>query len=191
MAFSMDNGLSTMGFSPYLCFMNLDFAEHIPADFHPTSRVWIYQSSRLFTMSEAFSIEPLLENFTAQWNSHGTPVKGFANLFFGQFVIIMADETATGVSGCSTDSSVRVIKHIEETFKVEMFNRQMLAVYAKDKIQLLPLTQLNYALENGFITPDTLYFNNLVATKEELINNWIIPISKSWLAKKIKTSQTA
>jgi len=170
--------------------MNLDFAEHIPAGFHPESRVWVYQSSRLFTMGEAFEIEPLLENFVSSWNSHGTPVKGYANLFFGQFIIIMADETATGVSGCSTDSSVRVIKQIEQMFKVDMFNRQMLAVCVKDKIQLLPLSQLNYAVENGFITPGTLYFNNLVATKQQLLDNWIIPINKSWLAKKIKPLQT-
>lgn len=171
--------------------MNLEYAEHIPGDFHPTSRVWIYQSSRLFTMGEALQMEPMLENFVRGWNSHGVPVKGFANLFFGQFVVIIADETATGVSGCSTDSSVRLIKQIEETYKVDMFNRQMLAVYAKEKIQLLPLSQLNYAVENGFIMAGTLYFNNLVATKEDLLHNWIIPISKSWLAKKIKFTQPA
>jgi len=171
--------------------MNLDFAEHIPEDFHPSSRVWIYQSSRLFTISEALNLEPLLEKFAANWQSHGTPVKGYANLLFGQFIILMADETATGVSGCSTDSSVRVIKQIEEMCKVDMFNRQMLALYVKDKIQLLPLSQLNYAVENGFITPETLYFNNLVATKQELLDNWIIPVNKSWLAKKLKVAQRA
>lgn len=142
-------------------------------------------------MSEAFNIEPLLEQFTANWKTHGTPVKGYANLFFGQFIVIMADETFTGVSGCSTDSSVRLIKQIEEMCKVDMFNRQMLALYAKDKIQLLPLNQLKYAAENGFVTPDTLYFNNLVATKEELLNNWIIPVGKSWLAKKAAFKQPA
>jgi len=171
--------------------MNLDFAEHIPEDFHPTSRVWVYQSSRLFMMSEALAMEPLLEKFAANWQSHGVKVKGFAGLLFGQFIVIMADETATGVSGCSTDSSVRLIKQIEEMYKVDMFNRQMLALYVKDKIQLLPLSQLNYGIENGFVTPDTLYFNNLVATKEELLHNWIIPVGKSWLAKKIKSVQPA
>lgn len=142
-------------------------------------------------MSEAFNIEPLLEQFTANWKTHGTPVKGYANLFFGQFIVIMADETFTGVSGCSTDSSVRLIKQIEEMCKVDMFNRQMLALYAKDKIQLLPLNQLKYAAENGFVTPNTLYFNNLVATKEEFLNNWIIPVGKSWLAKKAAFKQPA
>ena len=98
--------------------MNFDVSEYIPADFHPSSRVWIYQSSRLFLMSEALEIEPMLEAFLASWNTHGTPVKGFANLIYGQFIVIMADETHAGVSGCSTDSSVRLIKQIEEKFKV-------------------------------------------------------------------------
>jgi len=112
-------------------------------------------------------------------------------MLFGQFIIIMADESATGVSGCSTDSSVRLIKQIEEMCKVDMFNRQLLAFYVKEKIQLLPLPQLKYSVENGFITPATLYFNNLVATKEELLNNWIIPADKSWLKPKLKLEQTA
>ena len=164
--------------------MNLEYEQFIPEDFNASSRVWVYQSSRRFFITEALSLEPLLEEFVSDWKSHGTPVKGFANLLFGQFIIIMADETATGVSGCSTDSSVRLIKKIEETYKVNLFDRQSLAFYVKDNIQLLPLSQTKYAVENGFITPDTLYFNNLVATKEELLNNWIIPVKDSWLAKK-------
>jgi hypothetical protein len=120
-----------------------------------------------------------------EWNSHGTPVKGFATVFFGQFIILMADETASGVSGCSTDSSVRLIKEIEKKFSVTLFDRQLLAFVIKDKIQLLPLSQLNYAVENNFINEETLYFNNTVLDKDHLENNWIIPIKGSWLSKKI------
>lgn len=168
--------------------MNTDYQKFIPEDFNGNSKVWIYQSSRLFGMGEALQLEPMLEEFVANWKSHGATVKGFANLLFGQFIILMADETATGVSGCSTDSSVRLIKQIEESFKVNMFDRLNLAFVIKDKIQLLPLAQLNYAVENNFISPDTLYFNNLVATKEDLLTNWIIPVKQSWLAKKINST---
>ncbi|MEJ7677429.1 MAG: hypothetical protein WKG06_06075 [Segetibacter sp.] len=102
----------------------------------------------------------------------------------------MADETQAGVSGCSTDSSVHLIKGIEERFKIEMFNRQNLAFIVKEKIQLLPLSQLKYTVENNFINGDTIYFNNLVKTKDELINNWMIPVKESWLAKRISALQT-
>jgi hypothetical protein len=165
--------------------MDTAFQHLVPAEFADDSRVWIYQSSRLFGMGEALSMEPMLEEFVQNWKSHGVPVKGYANLFFGRFIVIMADETATGVSGCSTDSSVRLIKQIESLFKVDMFNRQQLAFVVKDKIEILPMAQVSYAVENGFITPETLYFNNLVATKKEWLTKWLLPVKHSWLAQKL------
>ena len=165
--------------------MNLEYKNLLDENFSPDSRVWIYQSSRLFTLSEALAIEELLNDFNAKWLSHGVPVKGAGYLFFGQFIILMADEKATGVSGCSTDSSVRLIKDIEQRFGVNMFDRVTLAFAVKDKVQLLPLSQLQYAFDNRFIDSHTLYFNNLVQTKGELENNWLIPIKDSWLSKKI------
>lgn len=166
--------------------MNSHHLELLPADFAGDSRVWIYQASRLFTMSEALDLEVKLENFIREWNSHGTPVKGYANLFYGQFIVLIADENATGVSGCSTDSSVRVIKDIETTTGVALFDRLNLAFLIDNKVQLVPMAQLPYALENGFVKPDSLYFNNTVSTKEELEKNWLIPVKSSWLASKIK-----
>ena len=117
-------------------------------------------------------------------------MKGKAYLFFGQFIVLIADETEAGVSGCSADSSVRVIKQIEQTFGIDMFERTTLAFLIKDKsdtyrVRLLPLSQLQYAVDNGFISAYTLFFNNVVQTKEQLENNWIIPAKDSWLAKKI------
>lgn len=165
--------------------MNWNYQSLLPADFAPDSRVWIYQSSRLFAMGEALQIEDLLNEFVANWKSHGTPVKGFGTLLFGQFIVLIADENATGVSGCSTDSSVRLIKQIEELYKVQLFDRQLLAFQVKDKVQLLPLPQLQHAIDNNFITADTLYFNNLVQTKEELENKWMVPVKDSWLTRRI------
>jgi hypothetical protein len=175
--------------------MNLEYKQLLDNSFHPESRVWVYQSSRLFALSEALETELLLKDFVAQWQSHGVPVKGAGYLFFGQFIVLMADETATGVSGCSTDSSVRLIKNVEQNFGVNMFDRLNLAFVIKDKtdsyrVQLLPMTQLQYAYDNQFITGDTLYFNNLVQTKKELEENWLIPVLESWVAKKISLANT-
>jgi hypothetical protein len=165
--------------------MNLEYRSLLPSHFAPDSRVWIYQSPRLFSLAEALDIEDRLNAFTASWTSHGTPVRGYANLFFGRFIILMADESVADVSGCSTDSSVRLVKGIEEAFGVQLFDRQTLAFLRKDQVELLPLSQFRYAVENGFIGPDTLYFNNLVQTKAALEDNWIIPVRESWLSSRM------
>ncbi len=46
--------------------MNIDYQEHLPADFNNDSRVWIYQCNRLFTIHEALQIEDILKNFCSQ-----------------------------------------------------------------------------------------------------------------------------
>jgi len=165
--------------------MRLDYKNLIDQNLHADSRVWIYQANRIFSLQEALAIEEILNEFSDQWKSHGVPVKGAAYLFFGQFIILIADETATGVSGCSTDSSVRMIKDIENRFGVNLFDRTTFAFVVKEKVQLLPMTQLQYAIDNGFISGSTSYFNNLVQTKDELEARWILPLKDSWLAQRI------
>ncbi|MDB5203896.1 MAG: hypothetical protein JWQ27_3305 [Ferruginibacter sp.] len=165
--------------------MDLDIAQHLPEDFAENSRVWIYQSDRLFLISEAYQLEDMLNEFVAGWNSHGTPVKGFANLFFGRFIVFMVDETASGISGCSTDSSVRVIKEIEKKFGVDMFNRQLLAFIVKDKVEQIPLSQAGYALQNNLVNGNTAFFDNTALTKKQLQEQWIRPLKESWLGRKL------
>lgn len=171
--------------------MNREYKHLLPGSFSGESRVWVYQASRTLTVSEALEAEEMIKDFCEDWRSHGAEVQAYGNLFFGQFLILMADETKAAVSGCSTDSSVRFVKELEKKFNIDFFNRTNLAFWIKDKVQLLPLGQLAYALENNFIGPDTLYFNNTVLNKEQLENSWIIPVKDSWLANRLTQRQNA
>jgi hypothetical protein len=168
--------------------MDLDYLQHIPASFGEGSRVWIYQSSRRLTLSEALELESDIEAFSADWNTHGRANTSYINLFFGQFLVIMADENQGPVSGCSTDSSIRFVKGLEKKFGVQFFDRQLLAFVIKDEIQVLPMSQLAYAVQQGFLTSDTLYFNNLVSSKKDWEGKWLIPIKDSWLATRLPLS---
>ena len=162
----------------------MDIKQILPADFDPASRVWIYQSNRPFSEKEQLEINEQLYQFVAHWQAHGAPVKGWAQLLFEQVIVVIADETDTHVSGCSTDSSVRIIKSLEKQYSVNLFDRLLLGFIVKDKLQLLPMQQVPYALEKGYINEHTLYLNNTVLTKKELEENWLVPMKNSWLAKK-------
>ena len=165
--------------------MHFNKKELIPANFHPESKVWIYQCNRDFTKMEAEEIKSVLNNFASSWTSHGAKVKGFATLLLDTFIIFMADESATGVSGCSTDSSVRVVKEIENNYNVELFNRQLLAFWVDNKIVQIPLNELHTALSNQFISPETLYFNNTILSKKEIEEKWLTKLKYSWLSNKL------
>ncbi|HSZ32516.1 MAG TPA: hypothetical protein VK772_04355 [Puia sp.] len=164
--------------------MDFNYRETLPEEFDTASRIWIYQANRSFDLSEVFPVKDEINKFIESWYSHGIKVKGYGNLFFGQFILLMADERGSGVSGCSTDSSVHFIKEIENRFSVGLLERQTLAFLIGDNIHLLPISQLSGFISNGTITNETLFFNNTVSTKKELENNWIIPIKHSWLASR-------
>ena len=164
---------------------SLQYHHFLPTNFHPDSRVWIYQSDRTFSEQQQIEIDELIQQFTNSWTSHGAKVKGFGKLFFNQFIILMADETASGVSGCSTDSSVRLIKEIENKYNVDLFNRQNLAFFNGENIIQIPISKLNEAISNNLINLETYYFNNVVLSKKELEEKWIIELRDSWLQQKV------
>ncbi|OJU76430.1 MAG: hypothetical protein BGO09_16025 [Bacteroidetes bacterium 47-18] len=160
-------------------------SELIPADFAPESRVWVYQSSRPFVEKEQREVQEQLEQFYLQWQAHGAPVKGWAQLLFGRFVVMMADERDVQVSGCSIDSSVRILKSLEKQYDVQLFDRLSITFLVKDKPEVLPFSQVQYAIDKGYINGDTLLFNNVVTNRQELLESWLQPLKDSWLAGRV------
>jgi hypothetical protein len=157
----------------------------LPNTFNPQSKVWIFQSNRAFNNAEKLEIDKQLLQFTTTWKSHGAQVTGYATIFFNQCIVLLADETYTGVSGCSTDSAIKLIQHIGEQYAINFFDRLMLAFIIDEKVKLIHLHQLQTAFENGTIHMNTLYFNNTVLTKNEFDTKWLIPIADSWLQNKV------
>ena len=162
-----------------------ELTQLLPADFSPQSRIWIYQSNRAFSEQEALEINEQLYNFYVQWRSHDEHVKGWAKLIYKQFIVVMADESSTQVGGCSTDGMVRVIKSMERQYGVDLFDRLTITFLVDGKPQPLPMQQVKYALEKGYIETDTLLFNNLVDTKAKLEQEWLLPLNKSWLWSRV------
>lgn len=162
----------------------------IPREFPGNSRVWIYQADRPFTEQQRVEVDEQLYNFYAQWQSHGVPVKGWAKCIFEQFIIVIADVANIGIGGCSTDSMVRVIKSFERQYSIKLFDRLTLTFFVNNKVQPLPMQQVAYALQKGFIETDSLLFNNLVDTKEKLLTEWLVPLNKSWLWSKVVALDT-
>ena len=162
----------------------------LPADFADNARVWVYQSTRPFTEAQEAEINEQLSHFAEQWQAHGRPVKGWGKLLFNRFLVMMADESQAAVSGCSTDGMVRVVKSLEKQYDCNLFDRLSITFLVKEKAEVLPMNQVQYALEKGYIDGNTLMFNNLVSTKEEFLSQWLLPLSESWLAPRLNFNPT-
>ena len=104
---------------------------------------------------------------------------------YDQFIILAADETHETPSGCSIDSSVRVLKSLEQDLGVRLFDRNLIAFKSDGGIDLIPLQDLKQKFQDGILNQGTLTFNNVVSTKSDLDHAWLAPACKTWLKRYI------
>ena len=148
--------------------------------FSPQSKVWVYQSNRAFTPSEAANIQQKLDAFTAQWKAHGHQLKAKAEIPYHFFIVFTVDQDSASATGCSIDSSVRVIKEIENEYGVDLFDRFNMAYKINDQVFVNTKEDFETLITIKKITPETIVFNNLVQTLAEFENKWEVPLSQSW-----------
>lgn len=151
--------------------------------FSPQSKIWVYQSNRAFTDTEAVSIQQKLNDFTAQWKAHGHQLNAKAEVIYQFFIVFTVDEASAGVTGCSIDASVRIIKEIEQEFGVDLFDRFNMAYRIDNKIIVSNKEDFETLVSIKTVGPDTIVFNNLVQNLEEFQTKWEIPFEQSWHSK--------
>ncbi len=151
----------------------------IPAN----ARVWIYQSNREFTAQEAAQIEQLVQQFVGEWTAHKLKVAAGGALLYNRFVVLVADEREVGVSGCSIDSSVRVIKELGAQYGVDFFDRFHIAYKVNGEVRSTDRNGFEAMIAAGKVTADTVVFNNIVETLADFRSKWEVPLSQSWHAR--------
>lgn len=145
-----------------------------------SSRIWIYQSDRIFDEKTEHEITDILNQFNKNWNAHHQKLHSDYLIKYHAFIILIVDESAVSASGCSIDSSVKIIKEIESKFDLNFFNRNIVAYKKDNEIVLDTFETFQSKIDAGIINSDTIVFNNLINKLEDLETNWEVPISKSW-----------
>ncbi|NCT08816.1 MAG: ABC transporter ATPase [Flavobacteriia bacterium] len=144
------------------------------------SRVWIYQSNREFSDKEVDFITKNATEFINNWTRHGDDLKGSFTIKYNQFLVLAVDENFNNVSGCSIDASVRFVQQLEQALQLDLMDKMNITFKDGDNINLIKLSQFQEFVKSKKINEETIVFNNLIATKEDLENNWEVPAKQSW-----------
>lgn len=152
----------------------------VPFDTLPDhARLWIYQSDRRLTAADQEVLRAGLQAFTAQWAVHGTQMETSFDIRHDRFVLLAANDQA---SGCSIDSSVRTVKTLGDQLGIDFFNRTQTAFLVQGDVVLIGLAQLKDSHARGQWNADTLMFNNLIDTHGAL-RQWLVPAGNTWLKR--------
>lgn len=152
------------------------------------TKLWIYQADRKFTPTEILNISNLLGEFTSTWQAHGQNLSAGFEIRYSLFIILWVDENLANASGCSIDSSVRIIKEIEQKYGVDLFNRFNMAWKEEGKVNVAKRQEFEQMVLEGTIQNETIVFNNMVTSGVDFENKWEVTFSESWHAKVFATT---
>lgn len=142
------------------------------------SRVWVYQADRILSDSEVDAIESKLKDFIPTWAAHGKGLDASFAILFNTFVVLIVNETLEKASGCSIDSSVKVIKDLGENLKINFFDRFAIAFIQNDEFNCVSKAQFQTLVNQN--KDNLLVFNNTITSFDALKNKWLLPFEDSW-----------
>lgn len=138
-----------------------------------TSRVWLYLSDRPFDATESNYIQDALSDFTQnKWATHGTKLMASGSVLMNQLVVLAVDEEVMNASGCSIDSSVRLMKQLGTELKVDFFNRLFVLISKESEIKRVHFQELQQYSDWKLLNP-------MVSSLEEVRNRFLIDVKES------------
>lgn len=147
------------------------------------SRLWVYQADRQLSGQEMERLKQITLNFVDQWQAHGKSLRASFEVRYDQFLVLAVDESFNGATGCSIDSSVQLIRTLEEELGVSFLDRSKVALMQEDRVALAPLSELKSIAGEGVLTRETIVFNNSVSSMEQYRSAWMVPAGDSWLKR--------
>jgi hypothetical protein len=154
--------------------------EQMPSD----ARIWTYTSNRKLDKSEVDRISDKLSAFCEQWNTHGALMPTSFLIKYDQVIILAVDESNLGASGCSIDSSVRLLRDIESELGIDLLNQGKVTFFTSEKdLEVNPIFGIKSKVSSGILNSETIVLNPVVQRKSDLEKNWKISAKESWLNK--------
>lgn len=147
------------------------------------ARIWIYQCNRSFSDAELSTLKDEISAFLNQWTAHGSELKAGFEIRYNRFITLGLDQSEASASGCSIDASVHFIQALEKKYAVDLLDKMNVSYKQGEFIAYKPLQDFKKMAKQRAVSKNTVVFNNLVATKQEYLENWEVPASESWHAR--------
>lgn len=150
------------------------------------ARLWVFAAPRALLPGEAEVLLARVDGFLERWAAHGAPVLGARELRDDTFVLVAADERATGVSGCSIDSLFHALAGLETSLGIDLRRTAQRVFWRAEDgtVRSAERAEFRRLAAAGDVGDDTVVFDNTVLTVGELRDGrWETRFRDAWHAK--------
>lgn len=144
---------------------------------------WFFTLPAPLTAPQRDALSADFAAFTAQWKTHGQPVRGLIEIRYDRFVIAQADPAEARPSGCSIDSLKRGIAQTLQQHGLSWLDAGYICYrQASGQIETVHFSALEDLVARGALTADTLVFDHSLDQSDDL-TQWEVPLKQTWLKR--------
>ena len=149
-----------------------------------SARLWIFTADRTLSPAETTALTERVDEFLAEWASHGRAVSGEATVLHGRFLVVTAHLDG-GVSGCGIDSMTHAVEEIAADLGFGWLDG--LHVAYRDEggdVQAVPRPAFRTLVRDGAVTAETPVFVTTLDTLGALrADDLERPAAEAWHAR--------
>jgi hypothetical protein len=150
------------------------------------ARLWVFAAPRPLTDEQAAALLGCVDDFLERWAAHGAPVLGARDFRDGRFLLVAADERATGVSGCSIDSLQHALADAEGALGTDLRRAASLVFWrdASGDVRSAERPEFRRLAQAGEVGEGTVVFDNTVGTVGDIrAGRWETRLRDAWHAR--------
>ncbi len=157
-----------------------------------SARAWVFGSSQPILGADAARLLGRVDAFLRGWQAHGEPVVGACDWRYDRFLLVAADEEATGVAGCSIDSLFRSLREMENEVGATLLDGSL--VFYRDPagaVLSVDRPRFRELVAGGDIVGTTIVFDNTVGSLGAVRRGeWERRFSGSWQERAFRNVRT-
>ena len=159
----------------------------VPFDVLPDdARVWVFGAANELTLPATDRLLGAVDEFLAQWNAHGSPLRCGREWRDDRFLAIGVDQSTAGASGCSIDGLFRTLARLEPEIGTSLLGGGRVYYRGADgRVAAVTRNAFSELARAGQVGPDTPTFDTSITTASAWRREFERPVRRSWHAELI------
>ena len=145
------------------------------------AKVFLYPSNKKFHPELLSEIETKVNNFVTQWCDKNDIEAGF-DIKHQRFIIIAINNTKP-ITTNIIDELVSFIFTLQLEHEIELLDKLNVCFKQGEFVQYKEVKEFKKLIKNKSVNKNTIVFDNLINTKEELESDWELPAEDTWYAR--------
>lgn len=145
------------------------------------AKVFLYPSNKKFFPELLENIQTKVNDFVSTWSENHDIEAGF-EIKYQRFIIIVINNNKP-ITTSIIDELVTFIFKLQLDHEIELLDKLNVCFKQGEYVQYKDVKEFKKLIKNKSVNQNTIVFDNLINTKEELDDSWELPAENTWYSR--------